>query len=265
MSYEFEQTAITEFRLQITSMLVLSSANSSTSLMCLSHIEFAAEEIREAENVYKEYTVEIYEVEFRVNLIPIPMTEGNEVVGMDWSSRNRANVDSAGQLMVVYGKREQTKMAFCSIAKMGKHLQRGYTDDLACALVNRFEGSTCSRCNSERVLGNYFLGFLADRQVEFGIDLILGSTPVAKTPNCLAPLSSKSYLVSYTSFRRKGSLGRVATLGVRHVRIVKKKDGSHRMCSDYWEFKEVTIEEQYLLSRIGDSLISFRAWRGCNN
>ncbi|KAJ9561718.1 hypothetical protein OSB04_006878 [Centaurea solstitialis] len=35
MSYEFEQPAITEFRLQITSMLVLSSANSSTSLMVL--------------------------------------------------------------------------------------------------------------------------------------------------------------------------------------------------------------------------------------
>ncbi|KAJ9558093.1 hypothetical protein OSB04_012707 [Centaurea solstitialis] len=33
MSYEFEQSAITEFRLQITSMLVLSSANSLTSLM----------------------------------------------------------------------------------------------------------------------------------------------------------------------------------------------------------------------------------------
>ncbi|KAJ9542872.1 hypothetical protein OSB04_029378 [Centaurea solstitialis] len=33
MSYEFEQPAITEFRLQITSMLVLSSANSLTSLM----------------------------------------------------------------------------------------------------------------------------------------------------------------------------------------------------------------------------------------
>ncbi|KAJ9547775.1 hypothetical protein OSB04_020318 [Centaurea solstitialis] len=37
MSYEFEQPAITEFRLQITSMLVLSSANSSTSLMVLEY------------------------------------------------------------------------------------------------------------------------------------------------------------------------------------------------------------------------------------
>ncbi|KAJ9567740.1 hypothetical protein OSB04_003706 [Centaurea solstitialis] len=130
---------------------------------CLSHIEFAAEEIREAENVYKEYTVEIYEVEFRVNLIPIPMTEGNEV--------------------------------------------------------------------------------------ELGIDLILGSPPVAKTPYCLIPLSTKSYRVSCMSFRKKDSFARVAILGVRHFRFVKK-DGSHRMCSDYRKLKKVTIKDEYLLPRI---------------
>ncbi|KAJ9566450.1 hypothetical protein OSB04_002416 [Centaurea solstitialis] len=39
MSYDIEQPAITEFRLQITSMLFLSSANSSTSLMVLGELD----------------------------------------------------------------------------------------------------------------------------------------------------------------------------------------------------------------------------------
>ncbi|KAJ9546415.1 hypothetical protein OSB04_018958 [Centaurea solstitialis] len=49
MSYEFEQPAITEFRLQITSMLVLSSANSSTSLMVLGELDQQGLQVKQSE------------------------------------------------------------------------------------------------------------------------------------------------------------------------------------------------------------------------
>ena len=55
---------------------------------CLSFIEFIAERIQEVENVYKDYAVEIFEVEFRVNLISSSMKEIDMVIDTDWLSRN---------------------------------------------------------------------------------------------------------------------------------------------------------------------------------
>ncbi|KAJ9544326.1 hypothetical protein OSB04_024033 [Centaurea solstitialis] len=54
------------------------------------------------------------------------------------------------------------------------------------------------------------------------------------------------------SFRRKDSFARATSLGVRHFRFVKKKDGSHRMFCDYRELNKVTIKNRYPLPRIDD-------------
>ncbi|GJZ14636.1 putative reverse transcriptase domain-containing protein [Tanacetum coccineum] len=57
------------------------------------------------------------------------------------------------------------------------------------------------------------------RQVEIRIDLVLGATPIAKSP----------YLL-----------------------FVKKKDGSFRICIDYRELNKITIKNHYPLLRIDD-------------
>lgn len=69
----------------------------------MSSKEFLAEKIQEVENVYNEYTIEIFEVEFRVNLIPIPTKVINVMIGMDWLSRNQAIVVCASQLVRIQG------------------------------------------------------------------------------------------------------------------------------------------------------------------
>ncbi|KAJ9544621.1 hypothetical protein OSB04_024328 [Centaurea solstitialis] len=51
-------------------------------------IEFIAEKIQEVENVYNEYTVEIFKVKFWINLISSSMKEINVRIDMDWLSRN---------------------------------------------------------------------------------------------------------------------------------------------------------------------------------
>ncbi|KAJ9545251.1 hypothetical protein OSB04_024958 [Centaurea solstitialis] len=104
---------------------------------CLSFIDFIAKKIQEVENVYKDYAVEILEVEFRVNLISSFMKEIDMVIDTDWLSRKYLIVDGAGQMvriqgpsggeLVVYGKRERTKTTFFSVAKRRRYLQHGCT------------------------------------------------------------------------------------------------------------------------------------------
>ncbi|GKG49288.1 hypothetical protein Tco_0515740, partial [Tanacetum coccineum] len=36
------------------------------------------------------------------------------------------------------------------------------------------------------------------------------------------------------------------------VLFVKKKDGSFRMCIDYWDLNKLTVKNRYLLPRIDD-------------
>ncbi|GKA84343.1 putative reverse transcriptase domain-containing protein, partial [Tanacetum coccineum] len=71
------------------------------------------------------------------------------------------------------------------------------------------------------------------RQVEFRIDLVPGAAPVARAPYCLAPSEMRELL---------GAL----------VLLVKKKDGSFRMCIDSCELNKLTVKNHYPLSRIDD-------------
>ncbi|KAJ9560298.1 LOW QUALITY PROTEIN: hypothetical protein OSB04_005458 [Centaurea solstitialis] len=102
-------------------------------------------------------------------------------------------------------------------------------------------------------------GFSTDRQVEFEFDVILGSAPLQRLLIVWRHLGSKSYRVAT---RRRRSSARVASFGVRHLRVVRKKNGSHRMCSGNRKLNKVTIRSRYLLPRNGDLFDQFQeaAW-----
>nr|GEX97951.1 putative reverse transcriptase domain-containing protein [Tanacetum cinerariifolium] len=92
------------------------------------------------------------------------------------------------------------------------------------------------------------------RQVEFQIDLIPGAAPVAHAPSRLAPsemqeLSDQLQELSDRSFIRTST----SPWG-DPVLFVKKKDGSFRMCIDYWELNKLTVKNPYPLPRIDDLL-----------
>ncbi|KAA3452488.1 Retrotransposon protein [Gossypium australe] len=77
------------------------------------------------------------------------------------------------------------------------------------------------------------------REAEFGIELILGTTPISIAPYRM------------TSLELKELKAELLTVGVP-VLFVKKKDGSMRLCIDYRQLNKVTVKNKYPFPRIDD-------------
>nr|GEX22286.1 putative reverse transcriptase domain-containing protein [Tanacetum cinerariifolium] len=90
------------------------------------------------------------------------------------------------------------------------------------------------------------------RQVEFQIDLIPRTTPVARAPYRLAPLEMQEPSNQLQDLIDRGFIRPSTSPWGAPVLFVKKKDGSFRMCIDYRELNKLTIKNRYPLPRIDD-------------
>ncbi|KAJ9538034.1 hypothetical protein OSB04_030767 [Centaurea solstitialis] len=231
-------------------------------------IDIAAEEVRVCEDVYRGCTIVIHGVPFSIDLIPTPMKGIDVIVGVDWMFRNHDTVVCAEQLvriqdpsggeLVVYGKGRRDRLAFCSVTKARRWLQRGCAGYMAYAVTSQAEDRKLSIADvpvvSEfpDVFPEDLPGIPPDTQVEFGIDLIPGAAPVARAPYRLAPPELQELASQLQELSEKGFIRPSSSPWGAPILFVKKKDGSHRMCIDYRELNKVTIKNRYPLPRIDD-------------
>ncbi|GJY35247.1 putative reverse transcriptase domain-containing protein [Tanacetum coccineum] len=90
------------------------------------------------------------------------------------------------------------------------------------------------------------------RQVEFQIDLVPGAAPVARVPYRLAPAEMQELSTQLQELSDKGFIRPNSSPWGAPVLLVKKKDGSFRMCIDYYELNKLTVKNRYPLLRIDD-------------
>jgi hypothetical protein len=95
-------------------------------------------------------------------------------------------------------------------------------------------------------------GMPPDHDIEFIIDLLLGTPPISKRPyrmpiNELAELKKQIVELQSKGFIHPSSFPWGAP-----VLFVEKKYGTQRMCMDYRSLNEVTIKNKYPLPRIED-------------
>jgi hypothetical protein len=82
------------------------------------------------------------------------------------------------------------------------------------------------------------------REIEFYIDLIPGTAPIAKRPYCMAPTELAELKLQIAELQQKGCIHPISSPRGAPVVFVTKKDGSMRMCIDYRSLNEVTIKKQ---------------------
>jgi len=107
-------------------------------------------------------------------------------------------------------------------------------------------------CEYPDVFPEELPGMPPDRDIEFIIDLIPGIGPIAKRPYRMATDELKELKEQLQELQEKGYIRPSSSPWGSPVLLVRKKDGSLRMCIDYRSLNEVTIKNKYPLPKIDD-------------
>jgi hypothetical protein len=105
-------------------------------------------------------------------------------------------------------------------------------------------------CEFPDVFPDDLPGMPPDRDIEFLIELQLGTAPISKRPYRMPPNELAELKIQHQDLLDKGFIRPSASPWGCPVLFVKKKDNSLRLCGDYRPLNAVTIKNKYPLPRI---------------
>jgi hypothetical protein len=95
-------------------------------------------------------------------------------------------------------------------------------------------------------------GMPLERELEFTIDLKLGTEPIATTPYRMSTPELQELKMQLKELLDLGLIRPSVSPWGAPVIFIQKKDGSWRLCIDYRQLNKATIKNQYPLPRIDD-------------
>jgi hypothetical protein len=174
-------------------------------------------------------------VDFVANLIVLELKGIGIVLRMDWLSKHNVLIDCAKKsVKLTTPDRKELEFVIDPVVTA-----KGVAN---CVNVNQLDASQGSEVSVVKELLDVFPkklpGMPPDRDIEFVIELKLGTAPIYKTPFRMTIPELAKLKEHIKEFLEKG--------------FIPKKDGTQRLCMDYHALNEVTIKNKYLLSRIDD-------------
>jgi hypothetical protein len=188
-------------------------------------------------------------VDFVANLIVLESKGIDVTLSMDWLSKHKALIDCA---------KKSIKLA----TPDGKELEfvvepvvttRGVANRAEVNQLDASQGSGVPVVNEfPDIFPEDLPGMPPDGDIEFVIEMNLGTAPIYKTPfrtttPKLAELKEHIKELLEKEFIHPSS----SPWGTPMI-FVLKKDGTQRLCVDYCALNEVTVRNKYLLPRIDD-------------
>jgi hypothetical protein len=95
-------------------------------------------------------------------------------------------------------------------------------------------------------------GLPPNRDIEFAIDIALGTSPITKRQYRMTTPELKELKRQLSELEHKGYVRPSSSPWAAPTLFVKKKDKSQRLCIDYRALNEVTVKNKYPLPRIDD-------------
>ena len=107
-------------------------------------------------------------------------------------------------------------------------------------------------CEFPDVFPDELPGMPPDRDIEFIIELIPGTGPIAQRPYRMNPAEMVELKKQLDDMLSKGLIQPSASPWRSPVLFVDKQDGGTRLCTDYRKLNDVTIKNKYPLPKIED-------------
>ena len=166
-------------------------------------IEIANQEVITVDKICPNCEIAIEKQNFAIDLIPIKLGEFEVILGMDWLTKYDAQINcrkkrvslkgNDGKRIIMRGQKQVKK--FLTVMQAKRLLRQGCQAYLA-HVVNVEKPSP--KIEEIPVVKEYkdvfpeeLSGLPPDRQIEFTIDLVPGTTPISKAPYRMAPAEMK--------------------------------------------------------------------------
>ncbi|KAG8474923.1 hypothetical protein CXB51_031618 [Gossypium anomalum] len=203
---------------------------------------------------------------FPADLILLPFDEFDVILGMDWLTVHDAIVNCKrktidlrcvnNEIIRVESTDLNKLPAVISSMLAQKCVRKGCETYLAYVLddkeLEKKPESVPVICEYPDVFPEELPGLPPVREVEFGIELVPGTTPISIAPYRMAPIELKELKAQLQELTDKGFARPSFSPWGAPVLFVKKKDGTMRLCIDYRQLNKVTIKNKYPLPRIDD-------------
>jgi hypothetical protein len=160
-------------------------------------------------------------VVFLADLVVLPSHGINVILRMDWLTKHNGIISCADKTILLTD--HQGKSVSC---KAQPPTQDPMVFSLAAESISVVE-------EFMDVFPEELPGMPPEREVEFYIDLLPGTAPIAKRPYRMAPIELAELKLHITELEHKGYIRPSSSPWGAPVLFVTKKDGSMRMCIYY--------------------------------
>jgi hypothetical protein len=184
--------------------------------------------------------IEIEGCLYNVDLVVLHRLSLDVILGMKWMSGNGVLIDISTRVMMLRDPKDQ--QAFQVQLPWDVKNQNAMNATVAKAIAD-----VPIVCKFPDVFPNELPRLPPNRDVEFKIELILGTAPISRRPYRMSPNELAELKTQLGELLQKGMIHSSSSPWGCPAIFVKKKYQSLRMCVDYRPLNTVTIKNKYAL------------------
>src|SRR4051812_31331030 len=186
-----------------------------------------------ARQICKAVPIRIHGIDFYANLIVLG-TKGLEVVlGVDWMSKHKGLIDCANKAITMTS----------TTGVLVEHVSETLPHQFKCnqSIAQPTIDQVRIVCESPDVFPDVLPGMPPDRDIEFIIELIHRTGPIAHRPYSMNPSELVELKKQLDAMLEIRLIQPSASPWKSPILFVHKKDGGNRLCMDYRKLNDVTI------------------------
>jgi len=186
----------------------------------------------------------------------LPLSQIDVILGMDWLSSNHVLLNYFDKTMVFDGFGVSKDMIFISANQVMTSLKE---DAEVYMILSNLEIETkVSMCDLPivrefpEVFPKDISSLPSEREIEFSIDLVPGVGPKSIALYRMSPIELAELKKQLEELLEKRFVRPSVSPWGEPMLLVKKKNGTMRLCVDYRQLNKVMIKNKYPLPRIDD-------------